>query len=109
MLIKDIVDFEDFFHKEFYKSKYNMRQLSELSGMSQAKITHWLDKIGPEVKFLDVLKMTNALSHHITVEHCTASVPATTTIPGNGIWANFKGNRVPKIIKKAKKSSKKGR
>ena len=120
MLIKDIVDFENFFHKQFYLSKKNIKQLCKETGMSDCKITHWLDKIGPEVKFLDVLKMTKALDCYITAEKIGVSyVPSIwlgdigtstgTTVSnvtdGSVVWMDLNG----KVLKKVKKSSKKGK
>ena len=120
MLIKDIVDFENFFHKQFYLSKKNIKQLCKETGMSESKITHWLDKIGPEVKFLDVLKMTKALGFCIAAEKIgNVSIPSvwigdfdtsngtttTNVTDGSVVWMDLNG----KVLKKVKKSSKKGR
>jgi len=120
MLIKDIVDFENFFHKQFYLSKKNIKQLCKETGMSESKITHWLDKIGPEVKFLDVLKMTKALGFCIAAEKIgDVSIPSvwigdfdtsngtttTNVTDGSVVWMDLR----EKVLKKVKKSSKKGR
>lgn len=135
MLIKEIVDFENFFHKEFYKSKKNVKQLCKDTGFSSAKITHWLDIIGPEVKFLDVLKMSKALGFYVSIEKIgEVNIPSVwvdypntvtsgttsnvtdgsvVTIPASVQWqhraSDIRVDNQLKVLKKAKKSNKKGK
>jgi len=85
MLIKEIVDFENFFHSEFYKSKCHIKQLSKDTGFSSAKIIHWLDLIGPGVTLLDALKAAHALGFYVSIEKIGQAI-----IPS--VWIDYPKN-----------------